>query len=339
MDSSNFEETFAEMFSSTLRSSVDWGIGRDDRVWNYNSTGSKYCFILPDDVTHVLQAYFYYMSFPKDEKSTKMLGIGHDPCCSHHYPQKIYVNNSRIQKINGFTDHSVLISGNWSLFLSIAINVTLAFIVQLFFTQRIFILCPDQKRYWVASVIGIFVFAHFDTVINLFIKRRFILLKEVSLTSALPFGVTTIISDILIAVALCALLSSNRSSFQDTNNVINRLIIFAVNRCILTCAMAIVETIVFSTLPNSFYSLALDFVIGKLYANSLLAVLNARANLRPDPQQDLSSTELSTAFNFTSITNHHTSLIQVRSRENFRNHVGTNFEKREPSNVRLQSEP
>lgn len=27
--------------------------------------------------------------------------------------------------------------------------------------------------------------------------------------------------------------------------------------------MAIVETIVFSTLPNSFYSLALDFVIGK----------------------------------------------------------------------------
>jgi hypothetical protein len=86
MDSSNFEETFgsfnalristrclAEMFSSTLRSSVDWDIGRDDRVWNYNSTGSKYCFILPDGVTHVLQAYFYYMSFPKDEKSTKML--------------------------------------------------------------------------------------------------------------------------------------------------------------------------------------------------------------------------------------------------------------------------
>lgn len=52
--------------------------------------------------------------------------------------------------------------------------------------------------------------------------------------AALPFAVTAILSDVFIALALCLLLDSNRSEFQDTNNVINKLIVYAVNRCILT---------------------------------------------------------------------------------------------------------
>ena len=56
----------------------------------------------------------------------------------------------------------------------------------------------------------------------------------VQLVAAVPFGVTAVLSDIFIAIALCVLLGSNRSAFEDTNNVINKLIIFAINRCILT---------------------------------------------------------------------------------------------------------
>ena len=79
--------------------------------------------------------------------------------------------------------------------------------------------------------------------------------------------------------------------------------------------MAVAETIVFSVLPNSFYSLAIDFVIGKcssksssliiikwrlimikVYANSLLAVLNSRAVLGSNSRDASDSTELSTSF-------------------------------------------
>lgn len=78
--------------------------------------------------------------------------------------------------------------------------------------------------------------------------------------------------------------------------------------------MAVVETIVFSVLPNSFYSLAIDFVIGKcssmspsliikrplitiiVYANSLLAVLNSRAALGSNSRDLSDSTVLSTSF-------------------------------------------
>jgi hypothetical protein len=78
--------------------------------------------------------------------------------------------------------------------------------------------------------------------------------------------------------------------------------------------VAVAETIVFSLLPNSFYSLAIDFVIGKcsskspsflmkrqlimitVYANSLLAVLNSRVALGSNSRNVTGSTELSTSF-------------------------------------------
>lgn len=263
-----------------------------------------------------LQAYLYYISFPKDGNATKLLVAsiwGLDTlhvifmCHAVHY----YL-------IVGFVDHSVLVDGTWTLFMSLTVNILLAFIVQLFFTHRIFLLCSPQKRWWVTGMIGVCVVAHFsfgmNTVVNLFKKKAFVRLKEISFSSAVPFGVFAILSDILIAVALCVLLDSNRSSFEDTNSIINKLIIFAINRCILTSAVAIVETIVFSVLPNSFYSFAIDFVIGKLYANSLLAVLNSRS--RAEPRHDYGSTEMSTRFNISSaVANHQTSLFQVRTRD------------------------
>ncbi|PPQ66561.1 hypothetical protein CVT24_007126 [Panaeolus cyanescens] len=163
-----------------------------------------------------------------------------------------------------------------------------------------------------------------------FIKKQFSKLKEVSLISAVPFGVSAIISDILIAVALCVLLGSKRIGFDDTNSIIDRLIIFAINRCILTSAIAIVETIVFSVLPNSFYSVAIDFVIGKLYANSLLAVLNSRATIRHNPEARSESTELSTSFNMASaVDKRERSQIQVRTRDAHRRNEDEESSKRD----------
>jgi len=176
----------------------------------------------------------------------------------------------------------------------------MAFVVQSFFTQRIHELCPKSKRWWVSSLIGFLVLAHvcfgMETVAYFFIKREFSRLREVSISSVLPFGVLAILSDILIAMALCLLLDSNRSDFEDTNHLINKLIVFAINRCILTSAVAVIEMIIFLILPNSFYPFAIDFIIGKLYANSLLATLNSRVTLpRVGSTEQLDSTSFNVA--------------------------------------------
>ncbi|KAF9450352.1 hypothetical protein P691DRAFT_758270 [Macrolepiota fuliginosa MF-IS2] len=267
-----------------------------------------------------LQVYFYYMSYPKDEWWMKWL-VGaiwtldtihvilmcH---CIHYY------------LIRGFGNPALLSDGLWSLYASMAANVLIAFIVQCYFSIRIHKLSPVNHRWWISSGIVFTVVAHLcfgmETVAYLFIKKQFVHLKDITLVSAMPFGVAAVLSDIVIALALCILLHSNRSEFEETNHIINKLIVYAINRCILTTAVAIVEVVVFSVTPNPFYTFAIDFAIGKLYANSFIAALNSRAAIR-DSLVAYHSTEISTNFVATGIaTEHDHSDMQVRSRDSAR---------------------
>ncbi|KAG7451139.1 uncharacterized protein BT62DRAFT_1071734 [Guyanagaster necrorhizus] len=147
-----------------------------------------------------------------------------------------------------------------------------------------FSVCPEPYKWWMTSVVGSMVFAHFcfglETVGQFFVRKEFSRLHEVNFVAVLPFGATAILSDILIAIGLCLLLERSRTDFANTNYLIKTLIGYAITRCLLTSLMAVVEVIVFVTKPNSFYSFAIDFVIGKLWSNSLLASLNSRRSLR-----------------------------------------------------------
>ncbi|KAK0223220.1 hypothetical protein IW262DRAFT_1544646 [Armillaria fumosa] len=209
-------------------------------------------------------------------------------------------------KIAGFGNPAYLVEGTWSLFLAV-------FVTKL--TQLCEVLHNDQcdnsilgamllrstntRMWWMTSVIGSMVFAHFcfglETVGQFFVKKEFSRLNEVNFVAVLPFGITAILSDILIAIGLCLLLERSRTDFANTNYLIKTLIGYAITRCLLTSLMAVVEVIVFVTKPTSFYSFAIDFVIGKLWSNSLLASLNSRRSLRDTFNRKDSGT-MSTGF-------------------------------------------
>jgi hypothetical protein len=164
------------------------------------------------------------------------------------------------------------------------VNGVVACVVQSFFIIRIFRLCNAKIRWWVASGLGILVLCHFafgiETVAFLFIKKELSRIPEVKLFAATPFALFAVLSDILIAGFLCVLLHGSRTGFKRTDTIVTTLIIYAINRCLLTAVVAILEVIVFSLMPHSLWFVAIDFVIGKLYANSLLATLNSRAAVR-----------------------------------------------------------
>jgi hypothetical protein len=128
------------------------------------------------------------------------------------------------------------------------------------------------------------VVAHFafglETVILMFIKKQFSALSDITLYAATPFAIAAVLSDVFIAASLCILLHGNRSPVIETNTLVNTLIIYAINRCLLTSLVAVAEVIAFAIIPDSLWFIAIDFVIGKLYANSLLASLNSRSALR-----------------------------------------------------------
>ncbi|KAH9928776.1 hypothetical protein B0H21DRAFT_894774 [Amylocystis lapponica] len=119
-----------------------------------------------------------------------------------------------------------------------------------------------------------------ETVGQMFVKRAFSRLSEIKYVAATPFAVFAVLSDILIAGALCVLLFKSRSEIKGTNTLVNRLMVYAVNRCLLTSVVALAETVMYATMPQTLWFLGIDFTIGKLYANSLLATLNTRHSLR-----------------------------------------------------------
>ncbi|KAF7360799.1 hypothetical protein MVEN_00811900 [Mycena venus] len=88
------------------------------------------------------------------------------------------------------------------------------------------------------------------------------------------------VTDVLIAISLCYYLNHRRSGVKSTDTLVQKLIIYSINCGILCSLVAVLGLITFLTMPNNLINFAFNFVLGKVYSNSLLSTLNARSHLR-----------------------------------------------------------
>ncbi|KAG2139809.1 uncharacterized protein EDB93DRAFT_1330192 [Suillus bovinus] len=250
-----------------------------------------------------LQTYLYYVYYPTDPNNLKVLVAFIWVIDTLHISFMCHALYYYL--VTSFGNPDNLGTGVWSLFASLGLNLCMAVLVQTYFTFQISCLTRSNIRWWLTSFIMLFVVAHFafglETVILMFIKQKFSALSEITLYAATPFAIAAVLSDLFIAASLCILLHGNRSPVVQTNALVNTLIVYAINRCLLTSVVAVAEVIAvslgergrsipfeidipffvqFSVSPDSLWFIAIDFVIGKLYANSLLASLNSRSALR-----------------------------------------------------------
>ncbi|KAI6104354.1 hypothetical protein F5141DRAFT_185849 [Pisolithus sp. B1] len=141
----------------------------------------------------------------------------------------------------------------WSLPAMVLVNAIVISAVQCFFAHQIYHLCRPRVRWWVTPPI-------------------------------------VCQSRVVITMSLCILLydRGSGSALPRTKRLLNTLIIYAVNRCllILLAAAAILAVVLAA---QDMWFLALSLVIGKLYANSLLASLNSREHLRSQGTGDIES--------------------------------------------------
>ncbi|TFK63032.1 hypothetical protein BDN72DRAFT_340399 [Pluteus cervinus] len=87
-------------------------------------------------------------------------------------------------------------------------------------------------------------------------------------------------ADVTITISLCMLLRSSRTRSLSLNHIIDSLILYTFETGTLTAAATIASMICWLTMNDNLVFMGLHFVIGKLYANSLLATLNSRHELR-----------------------------------------------------------
>ncbi|KAL0580459.1 hypothetical protein V5O48_001529 [Marasmius crinis-equi] len=96
-------------------------------------------------------------------------------------------------------------------------------------------------------------------------------------TVALGVGVLT---DIVIAMALCYYLNRLRTGYRQSDSLVNSLVRYAINTGAVTGAVSLTTVILYNLMPKNLVFIATYFVLSKLYAISFMATLNTRRVVR-----------------------------------------------------------
>ncbi|OAX37876.1 hypothetical protein K503DRAFT_771052 [Rhizopogon vinicolor AM-OR11-026] len=203
-----------------------------------------------------------------------------------------------IYLIRNFGDTSKINDIPETVAMTIALTAILTFIVHCFFAHRIHKLSRSDWR--ITAPLLIFAFLrlcsasvttaemiHLHTFSEFKQQFRWVFTLGLALSSLV---------DVLIAVFLCYSLRTTRKASSSMDYVINSVILYTFESNSLTGAATVVSMVCWLVMPSNLIFMGLHFVISKLYANSLLATLNARKQLRQERAQRGMSGELPLAF-------------------------------------------
>ncbi|KAL0579930.1 hypothetical protein V5O48_002101 [Marasmius crinis-equi] len=112
-------------------------------------------------------------------------------------------------------------------------------------------------------------------------RWHFTTFAQLALVGGLSRAVNVLgaVSDVSITVVLSFYLWKSKSGIKRTDAIMNRLILFCVRTGLLTTACAILSLITISVFPDTFIYITFYATLARYYSFSLLATLNARAEL------------------------------------------------------------
>ncbi|EIN13003.1 hypothetical protein PUNSTDRAFT_131231 [Punctularia strigosozonata HHB-11173 SS5] len=226
-----------------------------------------------------LQTYNYYVNFPTDKMRLKALVGGLWVMDAFHCA--IIAHAAYHYAIANYFNPAVLEFGVWSLDIGTVVTAIVACTCQAFFTVRVWVL---GKNYIVTAVCAILcllrlVLSIVTTYGSLHIRDVAVYEKKFGWSIRTGLGVATA-ADVCIAAALVYYLSRNQTAFANTKRLIQRMLTFTIETCLITSTVTVIDIICFATMPDNFVFLGLYFLVSKLYSNSLLTSLNARQSFR-----------------------------------------------------------
>ncbi|KAJ8073157.1 hypothetical protein PM082_020026 [Marasmius tenuissimus] len=129
-----------------------------------------------------------------------------------------------------------------------------AFTTQLFFGTRIYTLAPGGKKILLSLPVVLLAclqigFGIAQTILTTRVKSYTLLATTTGITST-QAGLT-VACDITITVILCYVLNTSRSQSRRTDSIIDKLIIYAINRGAATSLAALVQLILFVAKPGT----------------------------------------------------------------------------------------
>jgi hypothetical protein len=200
----------------------------------------------------------------------------------------VYMIYSFILLLVGYTDlgHTV----TWSLKALAGVQVVIVVIVQHFYLSQIWrlsknLLLLSQKLILVVQFFVGFA-AIYALAIGIFIVQELSKITtiigfspEIESVVYIGFGSTAFL-DCSIAAAMCLILYRSNGGTRRTESVVETLIQYFIGTGLLTSFSAIVCIILYVVQPSTLLYLGMEFSVTRLYANSILAMFNARRQLR-----------------------------------------------------------
>ncbi|KAI0833789.1 hypothetical protein BC628DRAFT_1414527 [Trametes gibbosa] len=165
----------------------------------------------------------------------------------------------------------------WSVPTEVVLNAILAIILNGFLTFRIW---KVSKMYFLTSIAALLSMANFGTNLAYAIRGYFIPnIFEAELVlrhhgiAGLAISVAT---ETMISFSLAFYLHTRRTGLRKSNDIISKLVLLSVTTGLLIAAINVANLVAYVAASDSFYVLFFNFMLGKLYANSLLTSLNSR---------------------------------------------------------------
>ncbi|KAH9934390.1 uncharacterized protein B0H18DRAFT_981599 [Fomitopsis serialis] len=230
----------------------------------------------------VLQSYLYFIRYEKDRIYLRLLVLVLFCLSTVH---SIFVCHTVWHYlVFSYTDVALLTDGEWSVYAATTVGVVTCFLVQCFFARTLYQLLKGRWRLIITTVMIVLILAQLGFGITLSYKLfqiwQLYLLKEAVYISMIPLFCVRMAADAVTATTLCVALYETTTDFRSSVKLIKMLIMYAVNRFVLTTVVVAVQTIVLIVRPGEIWAMVLEFITVHIYVNSLLATLNARDHLR-----------------------------------------------------------
>ncbi|KAJ7058685.1 hypothetical protein C8F01DRAFT_280966, partial [Mycena amicta] len=269
--------------------------------------------------TLVVQTYIYYLAFPTDRLPNKLIVA-------------FVVLAELLQTLGDSRDTVRTFGANWGNFASLdkvgwawfsvpILGSTIGCVGQLFFAWRIHIIAA-RKAWAVPIIIALITVFQFGagiwTGVQIIQAKHFSALTFERMKAPVAWLSATALADLLIVAAtIYYLLKARQPGFSGaTNAAVSRIITVTIETGIPCAIFALIDLALFVKYNGNNFHLGTCIWLSKVYSNSILVILNSRANIG---HASLSEVTLSTGSRQTrapgAINTGTTSTIQFAGRD------------------------
>ncbi|KAJ6499834.1 hypothetical protein DFH09DRAFT_1375978 [Mycena vulgaris] len=222
------------------------------------------------------QVYLYYQAFPNDRLAIKCLVY---ILFTIDVVQTIFITHDAFATFGyEFSDVSAVTKIRFDWLTIPIIGGLVAFIGQSFYAYRIYLL---SKSWFIPAFIVTLsltsaVAAFLDSALSLEVTNAAHLTNSKTTVASGVWFVCSCVTDIVIAGCMTYYLSTVDSAFRQTRVFLSKLIRLTIETGSITALATLTTLGLFYGFPNRSYDFVPAFIIPTLYANTILAVLNAR---------------------------------------------------------------